>query len=186
MTTEYEIKFPKININEIKKKLENLEATLVMDKFLYKRYICDISNNSFMRLRTTPNGASLTIKEFTHSDKDHMKEQEMFINDFDEGKMFMDYFIKHDLIPDNHPRYQENYRTMYKLKDCEFCIDEWPLLEPFLELEAANETILKKYSEILGLEWKNGLFGSVNVLAKKLYNTNLSKYRILTFEKQVK
>jgi len=186
MNIEYEIKFPKINIKEITQKILDLNAVKVMDRFLYKRYISDLNDHSFIRLRTTPDGASITIKESVGDWAGHLLEQEMFIKDFEEGKLFVDWFIKNNLIKDPNLRYQENYRTMYKLGKIEFCIDEWPLIHPFLEIEAPNEKLIKEVVEKLGLNWDKGMKGSVNNLALKLYKIDLASYKLLTFDKQEK
>ena len=186
MQIEHEIKYPKINIDKITFKIEKLGGIKIMDKFLYKRFICDISKNSFIRLRTTPKGASITIKESNGDWGGHLLEQEMFINSFDEGKLFIEWFIKNKLISDPHLRYQENIRTMYKLDKIEFCIDEWPLIDPFLEIEAPDEKTLEYIVKKLDLDFTSGLKGSVNNLAIKLYNIDLASYKFLTFEKQKK
>ncbi len=186
MQIEYEIKFSPINIQEISSKIGKLGGIKVMDRFLYKRFICDINNHSFIRLRTTPQGASITIKESNGDSAGHLLEQEMYINNFDEGKMFIEWFIKNKLISDPNLRYQENIRTMYKIDDIELCIDEWPLLEPFVEIEAPSENDLENIVKKLDLDFTKGLKGSVNNLAIKLYNIDLAGYRFLTFEKQEK
>lgn len=187
MHIEHEIKFSPINIKEISNKIENIGGVKVMDRFLYKRYICDINDHAFIRLRTTPKGASITIKECNDGNwQNHLLEQEMFINNFDEGKLFIEWFLKNKLISDPNLRYQENIRTMYKIDDIEFCIDEWPLIEPFLEIEAPDQKSLEDIVKKLDLDFTKGLTGSVNNLAIKLYNIDLASYNLLTFEKQEK
>lgn len=186
MQVEHEIKYPEIDIEKITLQIEMLGAKKVMDRFLYKRFICHLNDHSFIRLRTTPKGASITIKQSNGDWAGHLLEQEMFIKDFDEGKLFIEWFIKNNLITDPHLRYQENIRTMYKLDKIEFCLDEWPLIPAFLEIEGPDENSIKKIAEKLDLDFKKGLKGSVNNLALELYNIDLSCYKHLTFEKQEK
>ena len=187
MQIEHEIKYPEIDIEKITLQIEKLGAEKIMDRFMYKRFICDLNDHSFIRLRTTPKGASITIKECNDGNwQNHLLEQEMFINNFDEGKLFIEWFIKNKLISDPNLRYQENIRTMYKIDDIELCIDEWPLIPPFLEIEGPDEDSLKDIAEKLDLDFNKGLKGSVNNLAIKLYNIDLASYKFLTFEKQEK
>jgi len=184
MQIEYELKFPKIDIQKITNTIETLGAKKIMDKFLYKRLICELNDHSFIRLRTTPTGASITIKESNGNWQNHLLEQEMFIKDFVEGKLFIKWFIKNNLISDSNLRYQENIRTMYKLDKIEFCIDKWPLIDPFLEIETPDEKTLENIVKKLGLNFEKGLKGSVNNLSLQLYNIDLASYKFLTFERQ--
>jgi len=186
MQVEHEIKYPDIDIEKITLQIEKLGAEKVMDRFMYKRFICDLNDHSFIRLRTTPKGASITIKESNGDWAGHLLEQEMFINNFDEGKLFVKWFIKNNLITNPNLRYQENIRTMYKLDEIEFCIDEWPLIDPFLEIETPDEKTLIDIVKKLELDFEKGLKGSVNNLAIKIYNIDLASYKHLTFEKQEK
>jgi adenylate cyclase class 2 len=81
--------------------------------------------------------------------------------------------------------YFENKRTRYMLDDIEFDIDEWPLLKPYLEIEANSWEKIDKAIALLGLNKDE---------AKKFTTTQIyalegiadKDYQILTFDKQVK
>ena len=42
---------------------------------------------------------------------------------------------------------QENYREIWKNDAIEICIDTWPGLLPYIEIEGKNQEIVKKYVE---------------------------------------
>jgi adenylate cyclase class 2 len=63
--------------------------------------------------------------------------------------------------------YQENKREVWKLDAVEIMIDEWPFLEPLVEIEGVSEENVKKVSEALGFDYKNACFCSVSSLYNK-------------------
>jgi adenylate cyclase, class 2 len=65
--------------------------------------------------------------------------------------------------------YQENRRELWTLGGVEITIDEWPFLEPFVEIEGSSEGIVKQTSEMLGFDYGNALFCSVTTLYSKKY-----------------
>ena len=65
--------------------------------------------------------------------------------------------------------YQETRRELWNLDDVEITIDEWPFLEPFIEVEGTSEKKVKAVSEKLGFNYKNALFCAVGTLYSKKY-----------------
>ena len=81
--------------------------------------------------------------------------------------------------------YEENKCTKYVLNDVEFCIDEWPLIPTYLEIEGKNWDAVKDATSNLGLNWDNHIKCSTMQIYKH-YNINENDYSFLTFEKQIK
>lgn len=46
--------------------------------------------------------------------------------------------------------------------EVEFMIDEWPGLQPIVEIEAGSEEIVQKYCDILGFDYSQALFGTID------------------------
>lgn len=65
--------------------------------------------------------------------------------------------------------YQENKRELWTIGGVEVTIDEWPFLEPFVEIEGKSEDVVKKASEILGFDYQQAFFCSVTTLYHKKY-----------------
>jgi adenylate cyclase class 2 len=81
--------------------------------------------------------------------------------------------------------YFENKRTRYVLDSIEFDIDEWPLLSPYLEIEAKSWGDVDRAIELLGFN-KNDAKKFTTTQIYELDGINDKDYQIMTFEKQVK
>jgi len=47
-------------------------------------------------------------------------------------------------------------------------IDEWPGMPPFIEIEWANEAVVKKYSKLLWFDYNEAIFWAVDQVYKKI------------------
>ena len=66
--------------------------------------------------------------------------------------------------------YQETKRELWTLDGVEITIDEWPFLEPFVEVEGESEECVMRVSRKLGFEWKDAKFCAVGTLYAEKYN----------------
>jgi len=57
----------------------------------------------------------------------------------------------------------------------EITIDEWPFLEPFVEIEGPSEKMVKDVAKKLNFNYQQALFGSVDFQYAKKYNLSLEK-----------
>ena len=144
MHTEYEVRILEIDIEKVKKKLEDIGAKFIFDS-LQKRYVYDfkpIIPNKWIRLRTNGKKTTLTIKDITSSKIDGTKELEIVVDDFEKTNLLLNelgYKAK---------GYQENRRIQYNYNGVEIDIDYWPLIPTYLEIEGNNE---KEVYEVLNL-----------------------------------
>ena len=65
--------------------------------------------------------------------------------------------------------YQESKRETWTLGGAEVVIDEWPWINPYIEIEAENEAIVRDVATRLGFDWGDAVFGSVDVIYNKEY-----------------
>ncbi|MCX6762560.1 MAG: hypothetical protein NT093_02135 [Candidatus Moranbacteria bacterium] len=65
--------------------------------------------------------------------------------------------------------YQETKRELWMMDGVEITIDEWPFLEPLVEIEGKSEAEVKDISERLGFNYKNAFFGCVSTNYSKKY-----------------
>ena len=166
MAKEYETKILEINVKEIKKKLKQIGAKKKAE-YLMRRCIFDINltRDEWIRLRDyNGKNATLTYKVRTGSGISETEEIEVHVSDFD---IMAEILSK---LKFKGKYYQENKREIYKLKDIEFCIDHWPKIPTYLEIEAKSEKRVHEGLKMLGLEGKD--IGNISV--KKVY----SMYRI--------
>ncbi|MFA7171441.1 MAG: CYTH domain-containing protein, partial [Candidatus Paceibacterota bacterium] len=64
---------------------------------------------------------------------------------------------------------QEKRREIWMLGQCEITIDEWPFLEPFLEVEGKNEEMVRETVSLLGYEYDKCRVCAVDVLYSEKY-----------------
>lgn len=186
---ETEVKFLNINPKEMEVKLAKIGATKVFDK-IYKRRVFDYPDlrlneaGAWVRLRDEGDKTTFTFKQRIGRGEDgendqSLKEVEVTVSDFDRTAQLL------ESIGLKEKFYEENRRILYTLGDIEFNIDFWPLLEPYLEIEAPTWERVDEAIEVLGL----------NSNEKKIYPTyelykakglDENDFRILTFEQQIK
>ncbi len=184
MKTEFEIAFREINREELINKIENLGWECYLERTLMKRHVFDnpTKENSYIRVRDEGNKITCTYKEIGSWDLTihSVKELETEIKDYDA----MVWMLKQLWMPQK--AYQETYRETWKIGDeVEFMIDEWPGLKPFIEIEAESEEIVKKYSQLLGFNYSDGIFWAVDeIYLAELWIPRdiINNLKIITFE----
>ena len=146
MHTEYEVRILEIDVEEVKKKLDNLGANLEWDH-VQRRYVYDFIpklEGKWIRLRTNGDKTTLTIKDIVTSKIDGTRELEIEVDDFDKTNLILEelgYEAK---------GYQENRRAQYRLNGVEIDIDSWPLIPTYLEIEGKSEEEVYSIVELLG------------------------------------
>lgn len=168
METEYEATFLNINKNEMRKRLTKAGAKLLRPEFLQKRIPFHLpkekrSNAKFIRVRDEGDKITLTYKHFTGEKIEDQKEISVDVNDFENTVKIL------KLIGCKPKPYQETKRELWKLGGVEITIDEWPFLEPFVEVEGKSEKAVKKVSEKLGFDYSKALFCSAGKIYQMKY-----------------
>ena len=161
---EIEVKILEINVEEIRKKLLDLGAEKVFEGEIQMTSY-DFPDNrlekkgEFIRLRKL--GEKVELCHKGKKEDSHLKvreEIEITVNDFKDTVKILENIglVKY---------YEGNKkRESYKLGKISFEIDFYPLIPPFLEIEAPSEEEVEKYVEKLGYTMKQ--------------TTNLSGYRL--------
>ena len=68
--------------------------------------------------------------------------------------------------------YQETRRELWILDGVEITIDEWPFLEPFVEIEGESEVEVGSVAEKIGFDWSQAKFCSVTNLYEEKYGVS--------------
>jgi adenylate cyclase class 2 len=188
---EIEAKFLHIDKADMISRLEKLGAAKKFE-ILYRRKVFDYAdrrldkNASWIRLRDEGNQVTLTYKHRLgvtdlaagHNDEG-MEELEVVVSDFDttaEILLKTGLEIKH---------YAENRRTRYIVDNVEVDIDEWPLLNPYLEIEASSWEEIDATASKLGLDPADKVICSSNQIYKR-QGIRFNDYAIITFNQQIK
>jgi len=172
MNIEYEATFENIDKDEYRQKLKDIGAELIYSEFLQTRiaFFLPKSNEiegGWIRIRKEKDKNTMSIKIIEGPNIQDQKESCLEIDDFDEAKRFL------ELIGCEQKAYQETKRELWKLDNVEITIDEWPFLEPFIEIEGSSEKEVKAVSEKLGFDYDKAVFGSVAQLYSKKYKVSL-------------
>lgn len=185
---EIEAKFLEIDIKKIIEKLDSLGAKKNFD-ITYRRRVFDFpnysleSNHSWLRLRDEGDRITLAYKKrFGVGEKFKdmgMNETEIIVSDFNKTA---DILLSIGMI---EKFYEENKRLKYTLDGVEFCIDEWPLIPPYLEIEGRNWAEIENMAIKLDLNWREHIRCSTMQIYKH-YGIDEKEYSVLTFEEQTK
>ena len=186
MEIEYEATFPEVDRAAMRKALSasgfvcmQPETKMIRKAFHFP----DENPRKWARVRHEGDKVTMSVKETADIDAIHnTTEIELTINDFDKGAAFLEACGLHEAA------YQETLREKWKhpKEPIEAMIDTWPGLPTFLELEGAGEPIVKKFAALLGLDYRQAVFGSVALLYQRYLNIPheaICKRRELTFEK---
>lgn len=168
MEIEWEAKFSNINKGELRRKLRRLKAKLVKPEFLQRRAVFFLPKGheiegGWLRVRDEGDKISMTLKVVSGSQISDQKETTLIVSNFEKARLFLKG------VGCVEKSYQENKRELWILDGVEVTIDEWPFLEPFVELEAKSEQEVRKASEKLGFDWNEAIFGSTHLLNSKKY-----------------
>ena len=177
MHIEIEERVLEINPEEIIKKLEDLKATKV-GEWNQKRYVYDfnpIRENEWIRLRTNGESTTLTYKNIEKNSIDGTKELEVEVSDFDETNQLL------NVLGYKAKGYQENKRIRYILNNVEVDIDFWPLIPPYLEIEATSVDDIRKVEELLEIDKNKITTLNCQDIYKDIYGINIKEIKELKF-----
>lgn len=167
MNTEFEVKFVSVDHEVIRNKLRELGAALEQPMRLMKRAIIETeqlkAKNAFIRVRDEGNRVTLTYKHFTELSVDGAKEYEIVVSDFQTTVEL----LKAAGLP--YHSLQESKRETWKLDGSEIVLDEWPWLNPYMEIEGSDEDHVKDTAFKLGFKWDDAVFGDVMAAYRKQY-----------------
>lgn len=169
MKIEYEATFPNIDKNQVRKKLKTIGAVLVKSEFLQKRVVFHLPKGhevkgGWLRVRDEGDRVTLSFKIVGGDKIEDQKEICLQVDNFEQATIFL------ESIGCQKKAYQENKRELWKLGKTEITIDEWPFLEPFVEIEGKSEKEVRETAKKLGFDYRTAFFGSVDTLYSKKYN----------------
>lgn len=176
MKTEFECKFLRINKDEMRNKLTKIGFKCVRPEQMSRRLTYDIAQtdtySTWIRLRAEGDKATLALKHKNKikDDINKIQEAESGINDFDAVMTILkEIGLKANPL-------QENMREVWEKDNIEICIDTWPGLQPFIEIESNAEDIVKNCANELGFNWEDAIFGAVDSVYEKELGLGLKDF----------
>ena len=166
----------------IEEKIDNIDVSKLEDRKMLK-IIEDTGNRFFkwIRLRQDGETVEITIK-YIYSNKanyniDEVKEIEIKTDNFEVANKLieeMGYYRK---------KLAEKQRDSYSYQGMDIEIDEWPLLEPYIEIEGTNIDKIYELANMLGYsKEQTRVMNTEDVYLEK--GIDLSKYEEMTFNIQ--
>jgi adenylate cyclase class 2 len=173
MHIEYEATFFPVDKDMVRKRLSVAGASLIRKEYLQKRVNFNLPKESpyfstgWMRVRDEGGKITMSIKAIeSNATMEGQKEICLSVENFEEARGFA------LTLGLREKAYQESKRELWTLDGVEICIDEWPWLEPFVEIEGSSESEVRVIAETLAFSWSEAYFGAVDGLYEKRYGVS--------------
>ncbi len=169
MYIEYEATFTDISKDEIRERLHSLGAKLIRPEFLQKRVVFNLPSGheiegGWVRVRDEGDKITMSLKIVNGKEITDQKEICLEVSDLKQAVEMM------KMIGCQEKAFQESKRELWNMDGTEITIDEWPFLEPFVEVEGSSEEVVKNVSDRLGFDWKKAKFCAVGTLYSEKYS----------------
>ena len=174
MDIEYEATFQKIDKEDIRERLKKLGAKLLRSEFLQRRIVFNLPKGhqikgGWLRIRNEGDKITMSLKVVDGNKIENQKEIFLTVSDFEEARKFL------KTLGCEEKAFQESKRGLWILDEVEITIDEWPFLEPFVEVEGKAEDEVRRISTRLGFDYKEALFCAVDTLYSKKYGISTDR-----------
>lgn len=170
MPTEIEAKFLQVDHDEIRERLQASGGMLQHPMRLMRREVFDHPDHRYqkaghkerLRIRDEGDKQTITYKKAL-PDLNYVHEIETTVGSYDAMQQLL---VAVGLTPYS---YQESKRETWHLGEVEVVLDEWPWLEPYIEIEGPSEKAIQTATKQLGLNWSDARFGSVDTAYRAQY-----------------
>jgi len=172
MPIEYEATFPNVSKEDMRGRLRHAGAILVRPEFMQRRTVFDLppgagQAGTWLRVRDEGDRITLSMKSLSGERIEDQHELCLTVSDYDQAVELL------RSLGCKGKAFQETKRELWKLGDVEITIDEWPYLEPFVEVEGPNEEAVCSVAEKLGFDWSQAKFCAVGTLYSQKYGLDL-------------
>jgi adenylate cyclase, class 2 len=160
MNTEIEAKFLNVSPHLMRNKLQTLGFTCTVPNRLMNRATLHKAGqyrNIHEWWRVRDEGTGIITMTWKHNEVDAVdgtRELEIQVSDFETAVQFL-ITTGLELVAR-----QESRRETWTQEGIEVVIDEWPGLNPFIEIEGASVEAVTKAAHDLGFDMKDAVFGA--------------------------
>lgn len=165
---EYEATFPDVDKDEIRGWLKAAGAKLVKPEFMQRRHVFKFPKGheipgGWLRVRDEADKITLSLKIVNGDKIEDQKEICLKVDDYRNAVELL------KTMGCEAKAFQESKRERWELDGCDITLDEWPFLEPYVEVEGPDEAAVKAASGKLGFDYAKAVFGSVDLLYSAKY-----------------
>lgn len=166
---EYEATFPNIKKAAMRKVLRRAGAKLVRSEFLQTRAVFHLPKGhkikgGWLRVRDEGDKITMSLKIIDGTKIENQKEICLEVNNF---RMAVSFLKSIGCVQKS---YQETKREKWELDGVEIVIDEWPFLEPLIEIEGKSEAAVRRAAKKLGFDYRKAWFCATDAIYSKKYN----------------
>ncbi len=166
---EYEATFPNMDKDDIRGRLKAAGAELVKPEFMQRRHVFKFPKGheipgGWLRVRDESDKITLSLKIVNGDKIEDQKEICLKVDNYQNAVELL------KTMGCEVKAFQESKRERWELDGCDITIDEWPFLEPYVEVEGPDEAAVKAASEKIGFDYATAVFGSVDLLYSAKYN----------------
>lgn len=180
MQIEYEASFTNIDKDNIRSRLKKAGAQMIYPEFLMKRYVWHFPKGheikgGWIRVRQEADKITMSVKII--KDNKHIEDQKetcLTVSSFENAREIINTIGCQEIA------YQESKRELWKIGQVEITIDEWPFLEPFVEIEGPNEQAVQTVAKLLDFDYSQAIFGSVDFQYAAKYGVTLEQINTQT------
>lgn len=160
MQTEIEVKFVNVDHDAVREKLRTAGAVCEKPMRTMRRVAFDsdfmrAGKDSFARVRDEGDRVTMTYKQFDDLSLHGAKEIEFEVSDYEKA---VEFLAQLGLRMNSS---QETRRETWSLGEAEIMLDEWPWLNPYVEIEAESEAAVRDAARLLGFDFEDGVYGDV-------------------------
>ena len=142
---------------------------MVKPEFLQKRAVFFLpgkrdSSTSWLRVRDEGDRITVSLKVTINGKINTQKEVMIIADNYDNARRLL---VE---ISCEEKAYQETKREIWEFDSVEITIDEWPYLEPYVEIEGKSEQVVLEVAEKLGFDYREAIFGAADQLISKKWN----------------
>lgn len=170
METEIEAKWIAPDLTTVRQHLQKMGAKLLAPERLMRRKNFDFSDGrlekigGWIRVRDEGDIVTLAYKQLNERSLRGTKEIAVVVSEFDKACRLLEsigFVVK---------SYQETKREIWHFKNCQITLDTWPWIPSVVEIEGENEKDIRQVSEVLGFDWSEALYGSIENVYQTYYN----------------
>ncbi|MFA6897442.1 MAG: class IV adenylate cyclase [Patescibacteria group bacterium] len=168
---EFEVTVPQIDIEDARRRLQKSGAVLQKNSHIQKHIVFNLPEErkikgGWMRVREESDRVTMSLKIVDGEKITDQQEYFFIAENTEDACKFL------TLLGGIKKAEQEKRREIWMLGQCEVTIDEWPFLEPFLEVEGKNEEMVQEAVELLGFEYDKCRVCAVDVLYREKYGVS--------------
>ena len=164
MKNEIEAQFLDIDKEAMRIRLKEIGAKLEKPEVLMRRVVFDVGEHAFARVRDEGGKIVMTYKNVGNNQSIlGTKEVNVEVSNYDDAILLLKSC---GLRQKSH---EESKREIWHLGGVEICIDTWPWIPTFMEIEGPTEKSVWETAKKLGLDKSQAKFGSVDTTYAHYY-----------------